>query len=162
MRIGYLRSCLSETVKGGIVTIGETSSTVSRGGVSRQTVQCDGGRLRLTDAQSSSSGVVVLRGRAASPGPATITLFSPSPAFSTLPGGRLLVERIDAPEPSVELTVLPTRRGQAGFVDLAPARQVLTAGGLYRVSGPSGEARFRIDPSASARDGALVGRLVRF
>src|SRR5580700_11021164 len=49
--IDYLRSCVRETITGGVVTIGADESRVVGGSVKREKVQCDGGKLRLTTDQ---------------------------------------------------------------------------------------------------------------
>ena len=59
--LGYLNSCVRETIKGGSVTVGREKSTVLGGKVSRERVECDGGNMRLTPEQRSKSSVVVFR-----------------------------------------------------------------------------------------------------
>ncbi len=46
--LGYLRSCMRETITGGSVTIGADESVVQGGKVARERVECDGGSLQLT------------------------------------------------------------------------------------------------------------------
>ena len=59
--LGYLPSCLRETITGGSVTIGPEKSIVSGGKVTREVVECDGGNMQLTMAQTKQSGVMVFR-----------------------------------------------------------------------------------------------------
>ena len=59
--LGYLNSCVRETINGGSVTVGKEQSTIQGGKVSRERVECDGGKLQLTLEQASKSAVVVFR-----------------------------------------------------------------------------------------------------
>src|SRR5258706_3709243 len=60
--LGYLKSCARETITGGKVVVGTDQSVVEGGQVKRETVECDGGRMQLTDRQAAKSGVMVFRG----------------------------------------------------------------------------------------------------
>jgi hypothetical protein len=59
--LDYLRSCWRETITGGTVTVGAEQSVVKGGTVSRDKVECDGGKMRLSADQAAKSGVVVFR-----------------------------------------------------------------------------------------------------
>jgi hypothetical protein len=59
--IAYLKSCIRETIVGGIVSIGAEASTVIGGKVTRETVECDGGKAQLTTEQASKSAVMEFR-----------------------------------------------------------------------------------------------------
>ena len=61
LKLGYLHSCIQETITGGMVRIGEDQSIVTGGVVERRTVECDGGNLQLTSDQSERAGVAVMR-----------------------------------------------------------------------------------------------------
>jgi len=52
--LGYLHSCVRETITGGVVTVGSNQSEVQAGTVSRTRVQCDSGRANVTPEQSSA------------------------------------------------------------------------------------------------------------
>jgi hypothetical protein len=60
--VNYLASCLRETIVGGVVSIGTEASTVVGGKVTREKVECDGGKTKLSAGQAASSGVMVFRG----------------------------------------------------------------------------------------------------
>ena len=59
--LGYLNSCLRETITGGRVTIGETQSLVEDGSVVRETVDCHGGPMDLSATEATQGGGFVLR-----------------------------------------------------------------------------------------------------
>ena len=61
--LDYLGPCLRETIVGGVVSVGAEQSVVSGGTVSREKVECDGGRLAVTGARqtASGSGALVIR-----------------------------------------------------------------------------------------------------
>jgi hypothetical protein len=52
--LGYLHSCVRETITGGVVTVGSNQSEVQAGTVSRTRVQCDSGTANVTPEQSSA------------------------------------------------------------------------------------------------------------
>ena len=108
----YFHSCVRETITGGTVTVGAERSDVIGGDVSFETVQCDGGQLRLTTQQASQSGVVVYR---ALPKPGEKpteanaverTLYGLSPLIDLhAKSGKLVVERLDKTGERIELNL---------------------------------------------------------
>ena len=60
--LGYLQSCVRETITGGVVTIGASQSEVQAGTVSRAPVQCDSGKASVTREQSSAFAGRIFRG----------------------------------------------------------------------------------------------------
>jgi hypothetical protein len=60
--LGYLHSCVRETITGGVVTVGPNQSDVQAGTVSRTRAQCDSGRARVTQEQSSAFAGRIFRG----------------------------------------------------------------------------------------------------
>lgn len=162
--LGYLRSCWRESIKGGTVTVGTDESKVEGGEVRREKVRCDGGQLRLTQAQSGQSAVMVFR----APGAQTthlqphVTLFGLSPVLEVRGGGTVTIERLDQPgrKLTVDVVTLPTQRG--AYYDLAKRGQELVAGGLYLASaGPGREILFKIDAEATPGQAPIVSRLLR-
>jgi hypothetical protein len=141
--IDYIKSCLRETIVGGVVSIGTDKSTVVGGKVSSETVECDGGKGMLTTAQAST---------------ATATLYGTSPLFELTSAGKLVIERIDQPgERHVADIAAGTKRV---FYDCAKEGFALAPGGLYKASSGGHELTFRI--AESAKPGALppVSRLL--
>lgn len=166
--LGYLRSCWRETIRGGTVTIGAEQSTVDGGNVRRQKVECDGGRMRLTQAQSGQAGVMVFRAPprpagapAAAPQPQT-TLYGLSPVLDVQGGGTVTIERVDQPGEKVTIQVAAQQLQRGAFHDLAKAGQALVAGGVYRASaGPGREIVFKVDTEAKPGQAPIVSRLLR-
>ena len=155
--LGYLRSCWRETITGGEVTIGAEHGTVARGRVFRELVECDGGSLILTDAQSDKAGAMVYRAPPGEDGaaPPQVILFSLTPAFRVSGAvAEVAVERLDGEMPAM---TLPVRRGAA---DMAETGHRLAPGGRYRASAGEAHVTFAVDRLAEAQGGPLIGRIV--
>jgi hypothetical protein len=54
--LGYLHSCVQETITGGVVTVGSNQSDVQAGAVRRTRVQCVSGRGSVTPESSAFAG----------------------------------------------------------------------------------------------------------
>ena len=159
--IDYLHSCVRETIQGGQVTIGTDQSVVAGGTLKRETVECDGGTLRLTADQAAKSGVVVFR-KPPKPGqtPVDRTLYGTSPVIQLSGGGRLMVERLDKPGERVDIRIAKADLVRGSFYDFAKAGQALHAGGVYRASANGRAVVFKIDPAAKPGAAPLAGRLL--
>lgn len=163
--LGYMRSCWRETIKGGVVTVGAEQSVVVGGEVKRQKVECDGGRMRLSPAQAGQAGVMVFRGapkpaQAAAPAP-QVTLYGLSPIVELKGGGKLVIERLDRPGDRQEYDIKVAQLTRGAFYDFAKNGRMLSAGGVYRASGPGGEVVFKVDAKAKPGQGPIVGRLLK-
>lgn len=163
--LGYLRSCWRETIKGGTVTVGAEQSTVEGGSVRREKVECDGGKMRLTQAQSGQAGVMVFRAPprpAQGPAAPQATLYGLSPVLDVKGGGTVTIERVDQPGEKLTVQVAAQQLQRGAFHDLAKADQKLVAGGVYRASaGPGREIVFKIDPEAKPGQAPVISRLLR-
>jgi hypothetical protein len=156
--LGYLPSCLRETITGGTVTIGPQKSTVSGGKVTRERVECDGGNMQLTEAQTKKSAVMVFRKAMSSgiPEPA-YTIYGTAPVVLVPPGAtEIVIERLDMPADVLRFET------SGRIVDLAKLGKTLKPRGLYRAR--SGNKNVVIKVDAYARPGAvpLIGRLIKF
>ena len=160
--VDYLASCVRETITGGSATIGATQSSVEKGKVSRRRVECDGGELQLTAAQSDQGGGAVYRSALGGHGPdglpePDLTLRSRVPFITTKLSGTIRIERLDQPEAALEFAASgPGRNG----IDLGKTQNQLAAGGLYRASLDKRSLVFRNSPDAAGADAPLVARLV--
>lgn len=158
--LGYLKSCVRETISGGKVTVGAEQSQVEGGKVERAKFACDGGKLQLTAEQAGKSGAMVFRkkptDKAPIPEAVQTTIYSLSPAVSAPAPGQLIIERIDqAGQPmTVKLT--------AAKMDLAKAGVKLDPGGTYRAILGERRVVFAVDAKATAGAGPLAGRLIQF
>jgi hypothetical protein len=163
--LDYLGSCVRETVTGGTVTIGEKESRVAGGSVKREKVQCDGGKLLLSSDQAAKSGVVVFRAppKAKPGGEAAVqrTLYGVSPLIDLRGGGHLVIERLDRPEPKLELDIPAGQLLRGAFYDFAKANRALAPGGTYRAAANGRSLVFRIDPYAKPGEAPIASRLLR-
>jgi hypothetical protein len=161
--LDYLRSCVRETITGGIVTIGADESRVIGGAVKREKVQCDGGKLRLTTDQAAKSGAIVFRGvpKPIADNQAERTLYGLSPIVDLKGTGTLVVERLDQSADPIVIKVETAQLTHGMFYDFSTAGRVLVAGGLYRATGNGRSVVFKIDPSAQPGAAPLAGRLLR-
>ncbi len=152
--LGYLRSCLRETIQGGEVLIGEMKSVVKEGSVQRELVECDGGQAEITAAQAGKSGVIVFRRPDGEARP--LQVYSAHPLFTfSDPVSRLVIKRLDLPDDIVVLDVT----GSA--LDLAEIGNALKRGALYEAYAGGKSQVFEVHHQASAIGGPFVGRLVR-
>ena len=161
--LGYLDSCVEETIVGGTVTVGADQSTVAGGSVDRKTVACAGKPMQLSAEQSGTSGGLVFRkppSRNAAPVPTPTpdrprVIPSAGPVISVPKPGRVTIARVDgkAAPVTLDLSVKP--------VDLAKRGVHLTPGGIYRASYGSSAVVFEID-AQSTGDASPLARLIRF
>ena len=161
--LSYLKSCEHETITGGTVTVGTERSEVQDGKIVRAKVLCEGGRMRLSSQQASTSAASAFRLQSTDIQP---TLFARSPLVQ-LPkalasGDRtLLIERIDRRAKRHELKI-DDAIAAAGFYDLAKSNVSLTRGAIYNASIGGHKMKFKIDAKAKSGPAPVVTRLVRF
>ncbi len=162
--LGYLQSCIQETVRGGRlggkVVIGQRESIVSGGQVTRQEVECTGAQVGLDKSTVGKSGVAVLRkvpkmkSAAATARAVTVRDISPFVHLTTA-AGKIYLRRLDQPGPARSIGV------SGNSVDLRAAGIALVPGASYEVA--ANGRRVRIDIAADAGGGlSLLGRLVVF
>ena len=166
--VDYFRSCVRETITGGTVTVGVEQSDVLGGKVSKETVQCDGGQLKLTTQQASQSGVVVYRALP-KPGASPVdgnavqrTLYGLSPLVDLqASSGRLVIDRLDEKGEKMVLDISRKDLLRGRLYDFARHDQKLAAGGVYRASANGHTVVFKIAPEAKPGVGDLAGRLLQ-
>ena len=158
--LGYLNSCLREVIIGGTVTIGSDQSVVKDGKVSRERVECDGGRLLLTAEQAGKSAAVVFRtgkfskGRGNQQPSLRIHSLQPLIQVKSLPRF-VTVKRLDRSQSTI---TVPLRNGIADFVT---HHLSLERGGLYRFTGSGASRIVRVDAYATD-GGSVISRLIAF
>ena len=130
--LGYLRSCLRETITGGTITIGVYRSIVVDGKRTVEQVTCDGGTIDSDAKKSPSALGAVFReqgkhGKLPKP---ERTLFGVSPIIRVAAASKELeIRRLDNPkQPPIKLSV------GNGLVDVGKAGIKLEPGGLYYIS----------------------------
>ena len=161
--IGYFGSCERETIDGGKVVVGVAESRVEGGKVAREKVECDGGKMLLTSAQASASGVMAFRGFAPGqplPKP-QYTIYGASPVFELSKPGTLYIQRLDKSSGEMELALAAKDLVGGHVLDFARINKHLEPGGLYRIATDDGNVVVRVDSKAKPGKGALVGRLIR-
>jgi hypothetical protein len=149
--LGYLATCLRESIDGGVVTIGRERSEVVGGAVSRTKVDCAGGSLQLSQEQAQQSGVMISR----SLRPPEV--HSLQPVFFTTFDGVLRIVRQDKSAEAVEIPVLGRK-----IVDLVDENIRLEAGGVYRAEIANKRLKFTVSSLAKPGKGELLSRLLGF
>jgi len=161
--LSYLKSCEHETITGGTVVVGMERSDVRDGKVVRANVPCDGGRIRLSSQQASTSAASAFRLQSADIRPA---LYARAPLVQ-LPKGlasderTLRIVRTDRPGERHELRI-DDAIAAAGFYDLARINVRLARGAIYDASIGGHKMTFQIDAKAKSGPAPVVSRLLRF
>jgi hypothetical protein len=159
--LGYMTSCIRETITGGTVTIGTDKSEVQSGEVERISVECDA-RTAATVEQTSQIAGRVFRGPTLSSvtASAQLTIYGASPMLELTGPGVLTIERIDQIERyAVQIEKEQLVRGK--FYDFAQWGRVLSAGGTYRVAMDAKHIVFAVAPNAKPGPAPIVSRLLR-
>ena len=129
--LGYLHSCVHERIEGGLVTVGREQSEVVNGKVMRNRVECGGGNLLLTLAQSQASGAIALRAAQKPCGKAGL-IHSTRPFILTRSSEEIVLSRLGNPADNHRLSARCRGEGRCG-VDLAETDLALKPGASYRV-----------------------------
>ncbi len=151
LTIGYFSSCVQETIAGGRVKIGSDRSEVEGGTVSRNEVECDGGRMIVSAADSA---VGVARGAKTEVDP-QFTLHGASPLVRFEQAARVVIERLDKPG---LVLILPV---SGKVIDLAKQGLSLPPGGVYRCLAGNASVIFKVSEDAEAGESAVLGRLIQ-
>lgn len=153
--IGYLGSCVRETIDGGTVVVGQDQSQVDCGKVARETIPCEATQLVLSEQEAGKSATVAMR-----PMPWERELRQIVPSRSPLiwvgEKGQLTVRRLDSEEQQpLSLAI------KDGKVDLAVHQVELVPNGFYELK--AGKKRMVIKIHENAQAGAMpaMSRLVR-
>ena len=157
--LGYLRSCLNETITGGRVVIGAERSDVSGGKVVRRRVECDSGQLEISPSLAAKSGAVVFRkppkGSSSTLPNASITVYSTTPTITIAGASKhVILQRVDRDAPALDLKVVD------GVADFARQGRVLEPGAIYAITAADRQVIFKVDPLA-VNAGPLLARLLR-
>jgi len=155
--LGYLHSCIRETVTGGRVTIGAEKSKVEGGARQAKEVDCDGGRvIRSGNRSSDVAGAVFRKGSKVPPLPKPdVTLFGVSPLIRlSTPSEKIQIRRLDKRnESQIDVAASGT------LVDTAKTGLRLAPGGLYAISSGARAYIVKISPLAET-NAPLLSRLI--
>ena len=153
--IGYLGSCVRETIAGGTVVVGKDQSQVEGGKVARETIPCEATQLVLTEEEAGKSATFSTR-----PMPWERELRQVVPSLSPLiwveAKGQLTIKHLNTEDQQV--LSLPIENGK---VDLAVHQVELVPNGFYELQ--AGKKRMVIKIHDNAQAGAMpaMSRLVR-
>lgn len=158
LTLGYLRSCIRETITGGKVTVGLDGSTVENGKRDSEEVDCDGGQvIKPNKLGDEVAGAVFRKGasnRKKLPKPRW-TLYGTDPVLRlSKPTKRIVIERLDK-----EIHGLVDLAVNGMLVDLSKAGVRLDPGGLYSISDGSATYILKVSPLA-VPEASLLSRLV--
>jgi hypothetical protein len=161
--LSYLQSCEQETITGGTVTVGAERSDVKGGQVVRAVTPCDGGKVRLSEAEANKSAASAFRVQSAG---TEITLYARAPALAfpkMLPSAdrTLVIRRVDRPGENHAIKLSDASVAK-GFYDLATINLNLASGGVYMASLGGQNVPFRIDTNATSGPAPIASRLLRF
>jgi hypothetical protein len=154
--IGYLSSCVRETVTGGTIRIGVKQSE-GDAAIAREAMSCAGAAAVAGADASATALTAIFRG-----GDKEV-VSGDRPVNSTLPvflaphnASTLSVSRLDADGPEVQLDV------SGGVVDMAAAGAApLQPAGVYFASAGTAFVEFAVSATAQATGGPATPRLVR-
>jgi hypothetical protein len=161
--LSYLKSCEHETITGGTVIVGMERSDVQGGRIVRAKVPCDGGNMRLSAQQASTSAASAFRLQSADVQP---RLYARTPVIQ-LPrvlaseDRTLLIERTGRGRERHAFAIDDTIAA-AGFYDLAKVNLSLTRGAIYDARIGRHKMTFQVDAKAKSGPAPVVSRLLRF
>ncbi len=153
--IGYLLSCVQETITGGTVTIGSDESTVAGGKKDTTYVDCDGGPVVAQVGAEQEAGAASTRPVTLDEHKAERILFGLSPIVKlSKPAAELEVSRLDSTEAVHRVAV------SSSVVDLAKSNIALTPGGTYKAKAGDNEVIFKISRLAGEQNTSPLTRFL--
>ena len=159
--LGYLRSCVRETIIGGTVTVGTEHSEIEAGKLERAKMRCDGARM-LRAAEPGPAAGMSFRGGSPRVVDPQFTLFGSSPMLELNSPGKVVIERIDQLGERHIIDVSKEELAHTAFYDFADTGKALKPGGTYRAGFARQELVFKIDGDSKPGKTPIVGRLIRF
>jgi hypothetical protein len=162
--LSYLKSCLRETIREGVVLVGAEQSTVQLGEVQREKVPCDTNAARLSEREANQSAATTFRAVRSDTksAPSKIpTIYGVSPLVQAKSGSTLVIERTDGKEPTISVPLRNDIMIGGKFYDFAKAGKSLTPGGSYLAILGAKRYAFQVDASATSSPTPIVGRLLR-
>ena len=166
IEIDYFSSCLHERIVGGVVRVGTERSEVSEGTVERHPVQCDSGKITLTDSQAERAAGFVQRGgaelknRIHAMEKNQLILHGASPLIVGDGKNDVVIARFGD---SHDRETLPlASSGGRPFYDYANHGRSLDSGAVYIATSGDRQVVFRIDREAAPGATPMLGRLIAF
>jgi hypothetical protein len=166
IEIDYFSSCLHERIVSGVVRVGTERSEVSEGTVERHPVQCDSGKIMLTDSQAERAAGFVQRGgaelknRIHAMEKNQLILHGASPLIVGDGKNDVVIARFGD---SHDRETLPlASSGGRPFYDYASHGRSLDLGAVYIATSGDRQLVFRIDREAAPGATPKLGRLIAF
>ncbi len=167
--LGYLKSCLRETISGAsVVTIGTEQSEVQGGNAERTKIACEAAKMQLTAELASKSGAMAFREGPQRNAPSRLalrpnfTLYGQAPLVEVKKGGTVLIERVDKPGERYEIVGDSVQLVRGQYYDFAQDNKNLVPAGVYSATSGSVKVLFQVDPDAQPGKTPVAGRLIRF
>ncbi|OAF15487.1 hypothetical protein AYJ54_39640 [Bradyrhizobium centrolobii] len=162
--LGYLKSCVRETITEGVVLVGAEQSTVQLGDVQRVKVPCDANAAQLSERQANQSAATTFRTMRSDTkaAPSRLpTIYGVSPLVQARSGSTLVIERTDGKEPTISVPLKADNLVAGKFYDFAKAGKTLAPGGTYLATLGAKRYTFQVDARATSSPTPIVGRLLR-
>jgi hypothetical protein len=166
IEIDYFSSCVHERIVGGVVRVGTERSEVSEGTVERHPVQCDSGKITLTEPQAERAAGFVQRGgaelknRIHAMEKNQLILHGASPLIVGDGKNDVVIARFGD---SHDRETLPlASSGGRPFYDYASHGRSLDSGAVYVATSGDRQVVFRIDREAAPGATPMLGRLIAF
>jgi len=156
--LGYLNSCIQESIDGGSVTVGAEKSVVVGGQVRRKQLNCGGNaKISATRKKKGDAGAVVFRTKNnAKKVKAEHEVYGVSPIiFLTASSDEIFITSLDGKGKRYRIIV------ENSFVDLAKSGLKLRRNFIYRLESGKRTTTFKVSAKAR-RKVPLLGRLLRF
>jgi hypothetical protein len=166
IEIDYFSSCLHERIVGGVVRVGTERSEVSEGTVERHPVQCDSGKITLTDSQAERAAGFVQRGgaelknRIHAMEKNQLILHGASPLIVGDGKNDVVIARYGDSDDRETLPLASS--GGRPFYDYANHGRSLDSGAVYIATSGDRQVMFRIDREAAPGATPKLGRLIAF
>ena len=156
--LGYLNSCIQETIHGGTLIVGEEKSVIVGGQVKRKLLTCEGNtKNSVTRSKKGDAGAVVFRSKKnANTAKAEHDVYGLSPLiYLTVKANEVYLTRMDGKGKSYKIAV------KNDIVDLAQKGIKLRRNVSYRLKAGKRTTTFKVSAKAR-RKVAVLSRLLRF
>ena len=150
--LGYMDSCKREMITSGTVTIGKQQSSVNKGQLMREEVECSGGQAKLSGQQAGTSGALAFR--SAPTTKADITIYGTAPVFRVhTANASITIESIGK---SNEKHIIDVKGHHVDLVN----KDISLSPGLYKAMTGDKSTIFKIHHRAEPGKGPIISRLI--
>ena len=150
--LGYMDSCKREMITSGTVTIGKQQSSVNKGQLMREEVECSGGQAELSGQQAGTSGALAFR--SAPTKKADITIYGTAPVFRVhTANASITIEPISSHGEKYTVEV------KGHHVDFAN-KNIFLSPGLYKAMSADKSTIFKVHHRAEPGKGPIISRLI--